>query len=197
VTFEDNWQQKSDRELDRAGRELNHYTEPAQQAIRNELWRRGRLESQNFSSVVRQDYWDRDVEYAGFWSRFCAAMIDGIIFRLIGSIFTHALSIGNEKGLSGWDVIETLCYWFYYAGLESSEHQGTLGKQVMGIVVTDMEGNRISFGRATGRHFGRFLSAITFLVGYIMMSFNDKRQTLHDCLAGTLVQVNRRASIDR
>jgi uncharacterized RDD family membrane protein YckC len=74
----------------------------------------------------------------------------------------------------------------YFAILESSVWQATLGKRALGVVVTDLSGDRISFGRATGRHFAHYLSAI-FLIGFLVQPFTAKRQALHDKIAGTLV----------
>ena len=55
------------------------------------------------------------------------------------------------------------------------------------VSVTDANGNPISFGRATGRHFGKIISALTLLIGYIMAGFTEKKQALHDMIAGCLV----------
>lgn len=77
--------------------------------------------------------------------------------------------------------------WLYFAIMESSKFQGTVGKIAIGLVVTDMEGNRISFARATGRYFGKILSSLIFMIGYILAGFTQKKQALHDMLAGTLV----------
>jgi uncharacterized RDD family membrane protein YckC len=77
--------------------------------------------------------------------------------------------------------------WLYYAICESSDQQATLGKRAVGIEVTSLEGETISFGRATGRFFGRIVSAISFSVGYAMAGFTQKRQALHDMIAETLV----------
>lgn len=77
--------------------------------------------------------------------------------------------------------------WLYAAGLESSAWQGTIGKQLMGLVVTDNAGHRISFLRATGRHAARYLSALPFFLGFIMALFNPQRLTWHDRLSGTRV----------
>jgi uncharacterized RDD family membrane protein YckC len=57
----------------------------------------------------------------------------------------------------------------------------------LGIKVTDLSGNAISFGRATVRHFGKILSAIILLAGYLMVAFTAKKQGLHDMIAGCLV----------
>jgi uncharacterized RDD family membrane protein YckC len=75
----------------------------------------------------------------------------------------------------------------YYSLLESSSWQGTLGKKLLGMRVTDLNGNRISFGRATGRYFGKILSGMICFIGFVMVAFTEKRQGLHDMLAGTLV----------
>lgn len=77
--------------------------------------------------------------------------------------------------------------WLYFALMESSKYQGTVGKIAIGLVVTDLEGNRISFARATGRYFGKILSGMIFMIGYILAGFTQKKQALHDMLAGTLV----------
>ena len=77
--------------------------------------------------------------------------------------------------------------WVYYAIMESSPQQGTLGKMAVGIAVTDLKGNRISFGRATGRYFCMYLTAITLFIGYIIAAFTGKRQTIHDMIASCLI----------
>src|SRR5262249_7186149 len=74
----------------------------------------------------------------------------------------------------------------YFTLMESSHWQATLGKRLMGIRVTDMNGARISFGRATGRYFLKSVSSFEFMLGYLV-SFSDQRQTWHDYMAGTLV----------
>ena len=99
--------------------------------------------------------------------------------RLIGAYIMFVL-------LSG------LVQWLYFALLESSARQGTLGKQWLGLKVTDMNGDRIGFGRATGRFFSKFISGIILMIGYLMALFSEKKQALHDSIAGTLVlQTNK------
>ncbi|MGA9497765.1 MAG: RDD family protein, partial [Terriglobales bacterium] len=78
--------------------------------------------------------------------------------------------------------------WLYEAFMESSSYQATLGKMIFGMKVTDLYGNRISFGRATGRHFAKWLSGMILGIGYIMVAFTERKQGLHDLLAGTLVR---------
>ena len=89
--------------------------------------------------------------------------------------------------LIGLNLVLMVGVWLYYALMECSTWQGTLGKKALGLYVTDMEGNRISFGRATGRHFGKILSGLTLLVGYIMAGFTARKQALHDLLASCLM----------
>jgi len=84
-------------------------------------------------------------------------------------------------------MLTTALNWLYYSLMESSERQATLGKMAVGIKVTDMNGNRISFLNATGRYFGTILSGLILGIGYIMIIFTEKKQGLHDIMAGTLV----------
>jgi uncharacterized RDD family membrane protein YckC len=80
-----------------------------------------------------------------------------------------------------------LLTWAYYSGMESSPLQATIGKLVVGIYVTDLQGQRISFGRATGRWFGKIISGAILLIGYLMAGFTEKKQALHDMMARCLV----------
>lgn len=121
------------------------------------------------------------MEYAGFLKRLVAAIIDGVLVGIVVGILTATM----DESWSG--LISTLLGWLYYAGMESSERQATLGKSVMGIYVTDLNGQRISFLRATGRYFAKILSALILMIGYIMAAFTERKQALHDMLASTLV----------
>jgi uncharacterized RDD family membrane protein YckC len=78
--------------------------------------------------------------------------------------------------------------WLYEALMESSSYQATLGKMIFGMKVTDLYGNRISFGRATGRHFAKILSGLILCIGFIMVGLTERKQGLHDLIAGTLVR---------
>lgn len=126
-------------------------------------------------------------DYAGFWVRFGAAFIDGIITSLIGLAIVYGTggSIENQNGMH--NLFNVVLGWLYAAIMESSDRQATFGKIALGIKVTDMNGDRISFAKATGRHFGKIVSAVILLIGYIMAAFDSKKQALHDKMAGTLV----------
>jgi uncharacterized RDD family membrane protein YckC len=72
--------------------------------------------------------------------------------------------------------------------MESSPYQGTLGKMALGLIVTDLQGRPLSFARASGRFFGKIITGmIPFGIGYIMAGFTEKKQALHDMIAGCLV----------
>lgn len=122
--------------------------------------------------------------YAGFWRRAGAYLIDYmlVVFAagMIGALLAPVI-----RGLTPLLVIVSV--WLYYALMESSESQATLGKKAVGIKVTDLEGNQVSFARATGRLVGHLVSGIIFSFGFAMAVFTSRRQTLHDMMAGTLV----------
>ncbi len=151
------------------------------------------------------------VEYAGFWLRLVALVIDNVVLGLgfflvlIPLIFLtglrtfldnfHPNEDMNDVGIFMIIVFlflvataSLVLTWLYHALMECSEWQATLGKKALGLVVTDMAGQRVSFGRATGRHFGKILTnMVPAFLGYIMAGFTGKKQALHDMLAGCLV----------
>ena len=136
--------------------------------------------------------------YAGFWRRALAWLIDyaiflaGIVtvFFFLGFLLAIALASSGQGKFDGqeWTTVFNVlaylvgipAYWFYYALAESSRRQATLGKRALGLIVTDLQGGRISFGRATGRHFGKILSSLIFGAGFVMAGFSQRKQTLHD-----------------
>lgn len=144
------------------------------------------------------------VHYAGFWLRFVALIIDWMLLSFVLGITVVLPLLGRElesmRGGNPFDVFPMFSPrflalrglllmggWIYFALLESSAWEATLGKKALGLEVTDLAGRRISFGRATGRYFGKILSGFILLIGYIMAGFTEKKQALHDILAGTLV----------
>ncbi len=117
------------------------------------------------------------VQYAGVWKRFCAAFVDSIVLAIPQLLCEAVLPV----------VGGIMLYWIYSATMESSTRQATLGKMALGIRVCDLQGRRLTFGRATGRHFAKFLSFLSVCIGYIMAAFTEKKQALHDLVAGCLV----------
>jgi len=145
------------------------------------------------------------VGYGGFWIRVVAAIIDAVILRVVVSpihVIFGSLGLMGGMGsiphpfhlglalLGGGIAFIALLFgsWLYEALMESSSYQATLGKMIFGMKVTDLHGNRISFERATGRHFAKWLSAMLLGIGYIMVGFTERKQGLHDLVAGTLVR---------
>ncbi|MDO9040710.1 MAG: RDD family protein [Desulfocapsaceae bacterium] len=135
------------------------------------------------------------MSYAGFWKRFAAAVIDAIVTTIggliIGFVFGMVMVAGGASDpaiLNGLgNILGIILCWIYFAAMESAPSQGTLGKMALGIKVTDLDGNKIGFGKATGRHFGKILSGIILGIGFIMVAFTQKKQGLHDIMAGCLV----------
>ena len=128
--------------------------------------------------------------YAGFWRRAVAYVLDTII--VYAAMFTIGfiviLGAGDGVGTSALlTVLAWPCGWLYFALFESSALQATPGKKALGVKVTNEHGGRVGFGRATGRHFAKILSGCTIGIGYIMAGFTEKKQALHDIVAGTLV----------
>ena len=137
--------------------------------------------------------------YAGFWLRVLAWLIDALISCAIS--FPLGLILGLIMAASGSDLdsgdlllvrlstngLSIVAGWLYYSLCESSSWQGTVGKKVLGLRVTDLDGQRISFGRATGRHFAKLLSGLILGIGFIMVAFTERKQGLHDMVASTLV----------
>ncbi|HTZ72666.1 MAG TPA: RDD family protein [Candidatus Aquilonibacter sp.] len=149
--------------------------------------------------------------YAGFWLRVVAALLDNIILTvpiaplvilMFASILPGlAIARGNPAFVIAaflprliFLVILLLAMkWLYWALMESSSWQATLGKKALGLYVTDLEGLRVSFGKASGRFWsGRGLSMVPlgnlyYLVDCICCGFTDKKQAVHDMIAGCLV----------
>jgi uncharacterized RDD family membrane protein YckC len=143
--------------------------------------------------------------YGGFWIRFVAWFIDGIIIwiaswpiRMMFGVLWHVPRFGMGPYYGGLGRLFTvlpfiwggniLVSWLYEALMTSSAWQATLGKKILNLRVTDDAGNRLSFIHATGRHFAKYVSNLTLGIGYIMAGFTDRKRALHDMLAGTLVR---------
>lgn len=136
--------------------------------------------------------------YSGFWKRFAASMIDILclvvpgymIGTIIGLLFRYdsldpTSSIYNTYIMS---LIVGICMsWLYYSLFESSKWQATLGKRALEIIVTDTNGNRITWGQATERYFCKIISAIPICLGFIIAGFTKKKQSFHDVMVGTYV----------
>lgn len=152
--------------------------------------------------------------YGSFLRRFAAMMIDGLIFGVImGGLFVATGGVNKlmamvEDGEMDQSTLQStllsnflgafiglyILQWLYFAYFESSEKQGTLGKQAMGLFVTDINGERLTFQKASIRYFARLLPTLIPVIGflysladYFSQPFTEKKQTLHDMIAGALV----------
>lgn len=128
------------------------------------------------------------------WKRVGAILIDIVISGVVGLVLGYVFADFLVKGVTTqaeyqgrMNAYGMLIWWLYFAFMESSSLQGTIGKAVFGLKVTDLNGERIGFLRATGRHFGKLLSGVLLLAGFIMAFFTQKKQGLHDMMAGCLV----------
>ena len=129
--------------------------------------------------------------YAGFWIRTLAYVIDAIALGLVTMplvAFLTKLGVGDEQG----NLLSIVISWMYFAVFESSDWQGTPGKKVLGLVVTDEQGQKISVIRATKRYAAKMLAAFLLGAGLIMIAFTARKQGLHDKLFHTLVFKARR-----
>jgi uncharacterized RDD family membrane protein YckC len=151
--------------------------------------------------------------YAGFWLRLVAVFIDGLIvgipMAILGGLAVGVAGFGyatmhpygtfgmmdNDGGINAsFAILEgalmvfgLFVKWLYFALQESSSAQATLGKRVMGLKVMNLEGQRIGFGQASGRFFGKIISGLILYIGFMMAGFTERKQALHDMMAGTLV----------
>lgn len=141
-------------------------------------------------------------DYAGFWKRFAALIIDRIIMYglgmavglVVGFVYGFLYQPTTDDDLQTFTitiyVVGLLLEFLYFAGLECSPWQATVGKLAVGIQVTDLNGDRIGFLRSVARNLCKILSALILLIGYLMAAFTPQKQALHDLITGCLV-VNR------
>jgi uncharacterized RDD family membrane protein YckC len=135
-----------------------------------------------------------DRQYAGFWIRFCAKFVDGIILQIAG--FITGLIIGlvsaavSHEASTMAQVLSTLAGLLInatYAIYFISQHGATPGKMACGLQVIRADDSPMTVGVATGRYFAEILSALTLFIGYIMVAFDDEKRALHDRICDTRV----------
>ncbi|MBS0186080.1 MAG: RDD family protein [Proteobacteria bacterium] len=151
------------------------------------------------------------MNYAGFWRRLGAGLIDHIlVYGIMGAFLSligmpvfscqggvsHCVHIINNHEFLiaslhinwGWLLVSA---WLYFSFFESSKYQATPGMILLSMKITDYEKKKISFWRATGRFFASYLSSLFLCIGYIMIAFTPRKQALHDYIAKTLVLVTK------
>jgi uncharacterized RDD family membrane protein YckC len=135
----------------------------------------------------------QDTQYGGFWARFVAIVLDNaIVFFILLAVLLSmgaamvAVGMDDLMGVLAW-VVMTLVSFLYWPVLESSRWQATFGKRIMGLEVTDLDGNRIGFLRAFLRSIAKVISAVPFGIGFLIAAFTARKQALHDIIVKTLV----------
>jgi uncharacterized RDD family membrane protein YckC len=124
------------------------------------------------------------VEYAGFWIRFTANIIDAIILIIPNILLAVAVDTPGSTLLSlALGLVYTVGFW--------TAQGATPGKMAVGVKITTVDGEDIDFGRALLRYVGYIASAIILLIGYLMIAFTREKRGLHDYIAGTVVVKTR------
>ena len=144
---------------------------------------------------------DEQAQYAGFWRRWAAWTLDMVIVGYFANYFYFAF-VGQLQMYYGVDgdprmitviariyqiVFALSLAWAYFAGMESSPLQATVGKLAVGLFVTQENGEGMSFGQASGRFFGKIISSLILSIGFMMAGWTSRKQALHDIMAGTFV----------
>lgn len=150
-------------------------------------------------------------EYAGFWIRLVACIVDGFVLGAISMVIMVPLFFvmivaaafispsGDDSANAGLGSIFCCAYcmvfivaivaqWLYYAWFESSKYMATPGKMLLGLVVVDENtGGRLTFAQASLRLVAKILTNVVFYIGYIAIAFSSRKQGLYDMIAHTLV----------
>jgi len=144
----------------------------------------------------------RSVVYAGFWLRAVPYILDSLLIALVALlvIFVPLVERGAIPMDVSWNWFATLnrqttairllifmMSWLYFASFESSPWQATPGKRLFRLVVTDLQGHRINFTRASGRYLGKLVFGVILTVGFVFAAFTPKKLAAHDLLASTVV----------
>jgi len=128
-----------------------------------------------------------ELEYAGFWSRVAALIVDNAIITVLGiALLMAAASVGAEAVMIA-NLALFLIALLYWPVMESSERQATFGKQLLGIQVTDINGARLTFVRSLLRNLAKIISSLPFGLGFLLAAFTARRQALHDLITKCLV----------
>ena len=136
---------------------------------------------QESNSVSPELFIDEPKAYANFGYRFEALFIDWIILVIPYSLIMYLMPAGINS------LLCIIMYWIYFAKQESGNSQATFGKKAVGLKVITVNGDRLSFGQASGRYFGKIISALILCIGYLMIIWDDRGQALHDKMADALV----------
>jgi uncharacterized RDD family membrane protein YckC len=126
------------------------------------------------------------MNYGGFWIRFLAYLVDSLIVT-VGFVGIMLLLGAMGLELAGAEIIFLVLSILYWALMQSSPRQATLGKELCGLKVGGPNGERMSLPRALGREAAKIISSLTLLIGFIVAAFTRNKQALHDFVASTYV----------
>ena len=128
-----------------------------------------------------------ELEYAGFWSRVAALIVDNAVVTIFGLALLIAAGLVGEGAVVIANLLYLVIAILYWPLMESSERQATIGKQLLGIQVVDANGARLNFVRALLRNLAKILSSLPFGLGFLLAAFTAKKQALHDLITKCLV----------
>lgn len=140
------------------------------------------------------------VHYGGFWIRVAASILDGILLSMINGIVqlvaTTAMTgiatrrpdslapvIGGVAAMTLLQMAVAAGYEIFFVG----RFAATPGKMACGLKIVTADGGRVSYARATGRHFAELLNMFTLMIGYVIAAFDAEKRTLHDHICATRV----------
>jgi uncharacterized RDD family membrane protein YckC len=166
------------------------------------------------SAEHRDEYFERLREgipqqgqfvYAGFWVRFLAKFVDGIVLGILGAAMNMLIALmvlGSPNYLPGalahYSTHDRLVYQaisfplgiglaIAYACFFILRWDATPGKMALGLKLVRSDGERLSAGRIAARYFSEWLSLLTFCIGYIIVAFDEQKRSLHDRICDTRV----------
>ena len=128
-----------------------------------------------------------ELEYAGFWSRVAALIVDNAIVTIFGLALLIAAAFVGAGAVAIANIAFMLVAFLYWPLMESSERQATIGKQLLGIQVTDANGAQLTFVRSLLRNLAKILSSLPFGLGFLLAAFTARKQALHDMITKCLV----------
>jgi uncharacterized RDD family membrane protein YckC len=126
--------------------------------------------------------------YGGFWIRFAAKFVDGIVLGVANQLLALVLApVLGESYYYGLGTLISVALGAAYTTFLLGKYGATLGKMAFGLKVVTADGGKVSYGRACGRHFAEIISSLILCIGYIMAAFDEQKRTLHDRICNTRV----------
>ncbi len=161
----------------------------------NDLWVCAACKSTFIQKIKESGNIDGQLNYGGFWIRFGAKFIDGLITGAIGFMIGMMSPIigglfGSDQGMAMGSLIAQLLsilFSAFYSTWFVGKFAATPGKMACGLKVVMYDGDRVSYARALGRHFAEWISSLILGIGYLMAAFDDEKRTLHDRICNTRV----------